>query len=60
VWKETPRSSVLHGDKVFDDVDTELTFGLGARGGLTDHAIGVDESQYAKGHKYMTLVYQMI
>src|SRR5437660_9846232 len=25
----------------------------------TSHAIGVDEIQYAKGHKYLTLVYQI-
>src|ERR1700726_3453581 len=46
-------------DKVFGAVEHVVTFGLehGKVGAI--NAIGVDEIQYAKGHKYLTLVYQI-
>jgi len=46
-------------DKVFDAVEHVVTFGLGHRTLGQIDAIGVDEIQYAKGHKYPTLVYQI-
>ena len=46
-------------DKVFDAVEHVVTFGLEHRTFGVIDAIGVDEIQYAKGHKYLTLVYQI-
>jgi transposase len=46
-------------DKVFDAVEHVVTFGLEHRVLGQIDAIGVDEIQYAKGHKYLTLVYQI-
>jgi len=58
-WKETAEAFRTSWDKVFDAVEHVVTFGLEHRVlGLID-AIGVDEIQYAKGHKYLTLVYQI-
>ncbi len=58
-WKETAEAFRTSWDKVFDAVEHVVTFGLEHRVlGQTD-AIGVDEIQCAKGHKYLTLVYQI-
>src|SRR5450755_1769016 len=58
-WKETAESFRTSWDKVCDAVEYVVTYGLEHRTlGLID-AIGVDEIQYAKGHKYLTLVYQI-
>lgn len=46
-------------EKVFDAVEHVVTFGLEHRVFGQIDAIGVDEIQYAKGHKYLTLVYQI-
>jgi transposase len=46
-------------DKVFDPVEHVVTWGLEHRALGQIDAIGVDEIQYAKGHKYLTLVYQI-
>jgi transposase len=45
--------------KVFDAVESVVTWGLEHRILGQIDAIGVDEIQYAKGHKYLTLVYQI-
>jgi transposase len=52
-WKETA------WDKVFDAVEHVVTWGLEHRTLGQIDAIGVDEIQYSKGHKYLTLVYQI-
>ena len=58
-WKETAEAFRTSWDNVRDAVEYVVTFGLEHRKlGLID-AIGVDEIQYAKGHKYLTLVYQI-
>jgi len=44
---------------VFDAVEHVLAWGLAHRTLGQIDAIGVDEIQYAKGHKYLTLVYQI-
>jgi len=44
---------------VFDAVEHVVTWGLEHRTLGQIDAIGVDEIQYAKGHKYLTLVYQI-
>ena len=58
-WKETAEAFHTSWDKVFDAVDHAVTWGLGHRTLGQIDAIGVDEIQYAKGHKYLTLVYQI-
>ncbi len=58
-WKETAEAFRTSWDKVFDAVEHVVTFGLEHRVLSQIDAIGVDEIQYAKGHKYLTLVYQI-
>jgi transposase len=58
-WKETAEVFRTSWDKVFDAVEHVVTFGLENRVFGRIDAIGVDEIQYAKGHKYLTLVYQI-
>jgi transposase len=58
-WKETAEAFHTSWEKVFDAVEHVVTFGLENRKLGAIDAIGVDEIQYAKGHKYLTLVYQI-
>ena len=58
-WKETAEAFRTSWDKVFDAVEYVVTYGLEHRKLGPIDAIGVDEIQYAKGHKYLTLVYQI-
>jgi transposase len=58
-WKETAGAFRTSWDKVFDAVEQVVTWGLEHRTLGQIDAIGVDEIQYAKGHKYLTLVYQI-
>jgi transposase len=58
-WKETAAAFRTSWDKVFDAVEHVVTFGLEHRTLGPIDAIGVDEIQYSKGHKYLTLVYQI-
>ncbi len=58
-WKETAESFRTSWDKVFDAVEYIVNWGLEHRSLGQIDAIGVDEIQYAKGHKYLTLVYQI-
>src|SRR5205823_7521530 len=58
-WKETAEAFRTSWEKVFDAVEYVVTFGLEHRLLGQIDAIGVDEIQYAKGHKYLTLVYQI-
>ena len=58
-WKEMAEAFRTSWDKVFDAVEYVVTFGLEHRVLGQIDAIGVDEIQYAKGHKYLTLVYQI-
>jgi len=58
-WKETAEAFHTSWEKVFDAVEHVVTFGLVRRTFGQIDAIGVDEIQYAKGHKYLTLVYQI-
>ena len=57
-WKETATAFHTSWDKVFA-VEHVVTWGLAHRTLGPIDAIGVDEIQYAKGHKYLTLVYQI-
>ena len=58
-WKETAEAFRTSWEKVCDAVEYVVTFGLEHRTLAPIRAIGVDEMQYAKGHKYLTLVYQI-
>ena len=58
-WKETAEAFRTSWDKVHDSVVYLVAFGLEHRVLGTIRAIGVDEVQYSKGHKYLTLVYQI-
>ena len=58
-WKETAAAFRTSWEKVFDAVEHVVTWGLEHRTLGQIDAIGVDEIQYAKGHKYLTLVYQI-
>jgi transposase len=58
-WKETAEAFRTSWDKFFDAVEHVVSFGLEHRVLGQIDAIGVDEIQYAKGHKYLTLVYQI-
>jgi transposase len=58
-WKETALSFRTSWDKVCQAVEYVVAWGLEHRSLGPIRAIGVDEIQYAKGHKYLTLVYQI-
>ena len=58
-WKETAEAFHTSWDKVCDAVEYVVGWGLEHRTLGSIRAIGVDEIQYAKGHKYLTLVYQI-
>ena len=58
-WKETAEAFHTSWDKVHDSVAYLVAFGLEHRVLGLIRAIGVDEIHYAKGQKYLTLVYQI-
>jgi transposase len=58
-WKETARSFGSSWDTVYRSVKSVVAYGLEHRNLDGIEAIGVDEIQYGKGHKYLTVVYQL-
>jgi transposase len=58
-WKETAEAFHTSWDRVRDAVEYVVTWGLDHRVLDSIRVLGVDEIQYAKGHKYLTLVYQI-
>jgi transposase len=58
-WKETAACFHTTWDTVCRSVKWVVDFGLKHRDLEDITAIGVDEVTYSKGHKYMTLVYQI-
>jgi transposase len=58
-WKEVAESFQTSWEKVCNSVEYVVQWGLQHRELGPIFAIGVDEIQYAKGHKYLTLVYQI-
>jgi transposase len=58
-WLEVAESFQTTWDKVCDSVEYVVQWGLAHRKLEAIRAIGVDEIQYARGHKYLTLVYQI-
>lgn len=58
-WQEVARSFRTSWDHVYRSVKSVVEYGLAQRNLTGIKAIGVDEIQYAKGHQYLTLVYQL-
>jgi transposase len=58
-WKEVAESFQTSWEKVCDSVEYVVQWGLKHRTLGPIFALGVDELQYAKGQKYLTLVYQI-
>lgn len=58
-WKQVSRSFRTSWDNVFRSVKRVVEWGLAKRSLDGIEAIGVDEVQWKKGHKYLTLVYQI-
>jgi transposase len=58
-WKETATIFHTSWDTVFRAVDWVVRWGLVHREIGDIEAIGVDEIAYRRGHKYLTLVYQI-
>ena len=58
-WKETAVSFRTSWEKVCESVEYVVEWGLKHRQIGPVFALGVDEIQYAAGHKYLTLVYQI-
>ena len=58
-WQETARVFHTSWETVFRAVRTAVRWGLKQRSLQGIKAIGVDEVQYRRGHKYLTLVYQV-
>jgi len=58
-WTETALAFRSSWDKVCQAVEYVVDWGLEHRSLGPIVAIGVDEIQYARGHKYLTLVYQI-
>lgn len=58
-WQETARSFNTSWHKVFSAVKYVVSWGLANRQLDNVESIGVDEIAWKKGHKYLTLVYQI-
>jgi transposase len=58
-WKETAQIFRTSWDTVFRCVGRIVAYGLAHRPLDNVEAIGVDEVQFQRGHKYLTLVYQI-
>lgn len=58
-WKEVAISFRTSWEKVFASVEYVVEWGIKHRDLSDVTAIGVDEIQWSKGHKYLTLVYQI-
>lgn len=58
-WKEVARRFRTSWDTVFRSVEAAVSWGLAERCLDGIRSIGVDELAWKKGHKYLTLVYQL-
>jgi transposase len=58
-WRETAVAFRTSWEKVFRAVKMAVSWGLEHRSLEGIEAIGVDEIQWQKGHRYLTLVYQI-
>lgn len=58
-WKEVATSFKTTWEHVFNSVEMAVNWGLDNRDLSKVTAIGVDEIKWQRGHKYLTLVYQV-
>jgi transposase len=58
-WKETAVAFRTTWEKVFDSVEWAVQWGLAHRNLSNVLSIGVDEVLWQRGHKYLTVVYQI-
>ncbi|MCP4372527.1 MAG: ISL3 family transposase, partial [Deltaproteobacteria bacterium] len=58
-WLEVSRQFRVSWKNVFESVEHVVEYGLKHRNLDNIKAIGIDEIQYLKGHKYLTLVFQI-
>jgi transposase len=58
-WKEVSRTFRTSWQNVFRSVQHAVSWGLAHRSLEGIESIGVDEIQWQRGHKYLTLVYQI-
>ena len=58
-WKEVADSFRTSWEKVYSSVKHVVDYGLENRRLDNITAIGVDEIQYSRGHRYLTLLYQI-
>jgi transposase len=58
-WKEVAVQFNVSWQNVFESVQYVVGYGLQHRDLSNVRSIGIDEIQYQRGHKYLTLVYQI-
>lgn len=58
-WKEVATAFRTTWDHVFCSVEMAVNWGLAHRDVSNVEAIGIDEVQWQRGHRYLTLVYQI-
>jgi transposase len=58
-WQEVSRQFRVSWKNVFESVEHVVEYGLKHRNLEDISALGVDEIQYLRGHRYLTLVYQI-
>ena len=58
-WKQVAEVFHVSWEKVYRSVEAVVAYGLKHRDLTGIEAIGVDEVAYRKGHRYLTLVYQI-
>jgi len=58
-WQEVARVFQTSWEKVFSSVDYSVAWGLAHRSLENISAIGVDEVAWQKGHRYLTVAYQI-
>jgi transposase len=58
-WQEVARAFRTSWETVFRSVDLAVRWGLAHRSLDQIQSIGIDEIQWLRGHKYLTLVYQI-
>jgi transposase len=58
-WREVAVAFHTTWEAVYRSVDYAVTWGLGRRTMTGIEALGVDEVQWQRGHRYLTLVYQI-
>lgn len=58
-WKEVSETFRVGWDRVYDAVKHAVSWGLAHRDLNEIEAVGVDEVQWHRGHKYQTVVYQL-